>query len=242
MVVTKWLRYFWILEIAKLQAYTCPEEWKYGLPAEICGKEITAINNDHSCEPQFVYNCTELGGVGIADPGMSCKIARHYFCEMKYSQACETEECCKKDRRRRGCTEAVGACTCPKEWKYGLPAEICGKEITALNNDHSCEPQYVYNCTELGGVAIRNSIMSCELSEHYFCEIKLTLSCKSEECCKKQRRRRGCTYGVSTLPGRHLTLGKPGQPNPVSPSQYPAVRENVFEACLKDYLANVPSP
>ncbi|OXA50210.1 hypothetical protein Fcan01_15003 [Folsomia candida] len=261
MVITKLLRYFWILEIAKLQACTCPKEWKYGLPVEICGKEITALNNDHSCVPQYIYNCTELGGRGIGISKMECEISERQFCEMEFSQACKTEECCKKDRRRRGCADAVArlsdrhrtlgkpgqynpvspsqypavrenACTCPKEWKHGLPAEICGKEITGINKDHSCEPQYVYNCTELGGVAIRNPKMSCELSEHDFCEIKSTLSCKTEECCRKQRLRRGCTYGVATLPERHLTLGKPGQPNPVSPSQYPAARENVFMDCL----------
>ncbi|OXA50811.1 hypothetical protein Fcan01_14498 [Folsomia candida] len=130
------------------------------------------------------------------------------------------------------------ACTCPNEWKYGIPATICGKEITAINGDKTCKPQAVYNCAELGGVGTIPWKMDC--SNHHFCEMILNRGCESEECCKEQRRERGCIDLVN-YKYRHQTLGKPGQPNPVSPSQYPAVRENVFAACLKDYPENVPS-
>lgn len=58
----------WNYKIILFQACICPKEWKYGLPAEICGKEIIAINKDHSCEPQFVYTCTELGGSRNSSP------------------------------------------------------------------------------------------------------------------------------------------------------------------------------
>ncbi|OXA50803.1 hypothetical protein Fcan01_14496 [Folsomia candida] len=127
------------------------------------------------------------------------------------------------------------ACICPNEWKYGLPAKICGKEITAINGDKTCKPQAVYNCTELGGVGTIPPEMDC--SNHYFCEMIFSRMCRTEECCKDQRRERGC-IDVVNYKYRHRTLGKPGQQNPVSPSQYPAVRENVFAACLKDYPEN----
>lgn len=62
--------------------------------------------------------------------------------------------------------------------------------------------------------------------------MEFSVTCKTEQCCKKHRRRRGCTYAVGGLKNRHLTLGKPGQQNPVSPSQYSAARENVYVDCL----------
>ncbi|OXA51253.1 hypothetical protein Fcan01_14408 [Folsomia candida] len=311
MILTNWLLYFWILQTGILQvnaikhfsylnllsisfkACICPNEWKYGLPAKICGKEITAINGDKTCKPQAVYNCTELGGVGTIPPRMDC--SNHNFCEMIFTRACRTEECCKDQRRKRGCIDLVNykyrhqtlgkpdqpnpvspsqypavrenvfeaclkdypenalrvygtkaqnlsiffkACICPKEWKYGLPARICGKEITAINNDNSCEPQFIYDCIELGGVATISVEKNCSESGHEFCEMFSSQGCRTEEYCKEERRKRRCTNVVQTLQNRHLTLGKRGQPNPVSPSQYPAVRENVFEACLKDYPEN----
>ncbi|OXA51191.1 hypothetical protein Fcan01_14361 [Folsomia candida] len=242
MGLTNWFLYFCVLQIDVLQACICPMEWKYGLPAQICGKEIAAVNNDHTCQPQAIYVCTELGGVGSVKFEKDCLGLN--FCEMILTRMCKTEECCKEERQKRGCEYAVDysrkmvntklllyfwlleisklqACTCPKEWKYGIPAEICGKKINAINNEHACEPQYVYNCTELGGVVIPDPKMSCKISRHYFCEMKYSLTCKTEECCKRDRLRRGCADDVATIPLRHLTLGKPGQPSqsfPISSS------------------------
>ncbi|OXA50806.1 hypothetical protein Fcan01_14495 [Folsomia candida] len=127
-------------------------------------------------------------------------------------------------------TEILQACICPKEWKYGFPAQICGKEIAAVNNDHTCKPQAIYDCPQLGRVGTIANEKDC--SKHKFCEMILTRMCKTEECCKEERLIRGCEEAVD-YKYRHQTLGKPGQQNPVYPSQYPAVRENVFAACCK---------
>lgn len=108
----------------------------------------------------------------------------------------------------------------------------CQQKYAARKSQPSTPTRHV-NRTELGGVATIGYEMDC--SNHNFCDMISSPICETEECCRKQRRERGCTHAVATIPDRHQTLGKPGQPNPVSPSQYPAVRENVLVTCLKDY-------